>query len=619
VKLDEVEIPKDSLSKAADFIWEQLGPQGQIQVGGKQWWQWRPKNTLKAEWIEMRKDYHARKKRGDTKGNRIMLYVHGGAYYFGSVDAHRYQLQRHARKLKARLLAPRYRLAPQFPFPCGLQDNLAAYIYLLETYDPSTILLAGDSAGGGMVLALLVTIRDRGLPLPAGAILISPWVDLTHSFPSLCGDGKEDYIPSHGFVHKPSMSWPPPNADDLKFIKEKVALAESSHGIPSSKEEKQEQKQETKEDKKDRIRGYSLISPENDEAQELLSADPRQNLDTFLSIEIDGQLLQIKDQIQLYATNYQLLHPLVSPIVQATLGGLPPLLIISGGGELLKDEQMYLAHKAANPQLYAPAPSVYQSEEFIRAQIAKYPPTNVQFQLWDDLCHVATTLSFTRPAKFMYRSIAQFSAWALARAQNASIDILDDDALSIISTESTSSVSREEDGEAQSSQPTKTTPSNLSGKSHLAKMHTSVGKAGDPIPPFTKHIVRQRVDRHGLIYPLPPPEDISTLKIPPAAIGIVKEGPVRKWMYQQSTWNRKFAKEKLRVQNKRVQDMIRGYEGFEGENPPPSALAGRRIKGMTDTTKKKKSWAMMMWSGWGSKHDEQTVSCPLLRFLGRTL
>jgi acetyl esterase/lipase len=86
--------------------------------------------------------------------------------------------------------------------------GLAVYLYLLdEGHDPNTIILAGDSAGGGMVLSMLVTLRDQGIALPAGAILISPWVDLTHSFPSLGGDGKMDYIPAHGFVHKPSMSW----------------------------------------------------------------------------------------------------------------------------------------------------------------------------------------------------------------------------------------------------------------------------------------------------------------------------------------------------------------------------------------------------------------------------
>ena len=69
------------------------------------WWQWRREGSvLKAEWIEMRGDYMTRKQSGD-KGKRVMLYVHGGAYFFGSVDEHRYQMQRHARKLKARVFA----------------------------------------------------------------------------------------------------------------------------------------------------------------------------------------------------------------------------------------------------------------------------------------------------------------------------------------------------------------------------------------------------------------------------------------------------------------------------------------------------------------------------------
>lgn len=203
------EITEGQLQRSAQYINAQLGPKGVEAVGGETWWQWRREGTkYEAEWIEMKKDRDAREKSSTPKGQRIMLYVHGGAYFFGSVDEHRYQMQRHARKLQARVLAPRYRLAPQFPFPCGLQDCLAAYLHLLdEGHDPSTIVLAGDSAGGGMVLSMLVTLRDQGVPLPAGAILISPWVDLTHSFPSLSGDGKMDYIPAHGFLHKPSISW----------------------------------------------------------------------------------------------------------------------------------------------------------------------------------------------------------------------------------------------------------------------------------------------------------------------------------------------------------------------------------------------------------------------------
>lgn len=174
VKVIDATIPDSHTSRAADLIEEQLGEDGIRKVGGRKWWRWRkPDAPLTAEWIEMRSDYNERKK-SDDPGNRVMLYVHGGAYFFGSVDEHRYQMQRHARKLKARVFAPEYRLAPQFPFPCGLQDCVAAYLFLLETVEPSSIVLAGDSAGAGMVVSLLVVLRDRGVPLPAGAVLISP-------------------------------------------------------------------------------------------------------------------------------------------------------------------------------------------------------------------------------------------------------------------------------------------------------------------------------------------------------------------------------------------------------------------------------------------------------------
>ena len=223
VKVDRVEIPEQDLLQAAGLLAAQLGPDGIRQVGGKEWWQWRkPKSPLKAEWIEMKADYQARKKNSDL-GNRVMLYVHGGAYYFGSVDEHRYQIQRHARKLKARALAPMYRLAPQFPFPCGLQDCLATYLYLITHENPNTIILAGDSAGAAMILSMMVILRDRGIPLPAGAVLISPWVDLAHSFPSVAEDCPMDYIPASGFHHKPSPAWPPPDRDELEELRKAAA------------------------------------------------------------------------------------------------------------------------------------------------------------------------------------------------------------------------------------------------------------------------------------------------------------------------------------------------------------------------------------------------------------
>ncbi len=272
VKLENIKIPEEQLSRSAELINEELGEEGRALVGGSLWWQWRrPKKPLEAEWIEMRAHANERKKAGNP-GERVILYFHGGGYYFGSVDEHRYQMQRHARKLKARVLAPRYRLAPQFPFPCGLQDCLAAYLHLLSSQDPSTIILAGDSAGGGMATAVLLILRNQGLPLPAGAILISPWVDLTHSFPSIAGDAPMDYIPANGFHHRPSKAWPPPNDDDIAEIKRE---AHQLKRVRTGTTEAQDAK--------------SKPTPEFEH-----KPDERQ----YIKLDIDGQPVTVKDQIQ---------------------------------------------------------------------------------------------------------------------------------------------------------------------------------------------------------------------------------------------------------------------------------------------------------------------------------
>src|SRR5581483_8003701 len=96
VKITEEKVPQEYLTQAAEALINELGPRGIVRVGGREWWQWRGSmNGLMGEWIEMKSDYHARLKGGNTKGNRVMLYVHGGAYFFGSIDTHRYQMQRH--------------------------------------------------------------------------------------------------------------------------------------------------------------------------------------------------------------------------------------------------------------------------------------------------------------------------------------------------------------------------------------------------------------------------------------------------------------------------------------------------------------------------------------------
>ncbi|TGO65967.1 hypothetical protein BOTNAR_0071g00040 [Botryotinia narcissicola] len=606
VSVRETTIAEKHIHEAEKYLSIQLEKQGGIGIiGGHQWWKWRrPGSELKSETIEMKADLDERNQKGEDP-KRVMLYVHGGAYFFGSTDEHRYQMQRHARKLKAVVVAPRYRLAPQFPFPCGLNDCLAVYLSLLDDLQPSSIIFAGDSAGGGMVLSMLVILRDNGLPLPAGAILISPWVDLTHSFPSVAADNPLDYIPPHGFHHRPSPAWPPPNADDLADIK---------RGLSNSASKRERKATISKQSEKDAVRGFtsdavpSLEAHNNAAATEpssnkhegpLASSIPKPGYD--LSVMIDGKLVVIKDQIQMYTTNQLLAHPLVSPVLQTSLGGLPPLLVLTGGGEMLRDEQIYVAHKAANPVRYAPGDAFCDPQSRLEAW-DKWAPTDVQLQVWDDLCHVPPTLSFTRPAKHMYRSIAQFGAWALAKAQQTGIEILDDDDISVISKSSDSG----EDAQKEK-------PESTEG---IAGSIGTIGKAGDPLPPFIDHMIRQRVDRHGNIFPLDPADKLPACNMSPSDVGVVKPEPVKKWMAVKTKFDVKYAKDKRKIQKNRAKEIAKGYEQFLDlqqvpEMPPPSALAGRRMVGVEidreSGGKQKKSWGLSKWSGWGSKHDELTI------------
>jgi monoterpene epsilon-lactone hydrolase len=115
----------------------------------------------------------------------VLLYLHGGGHVMGSVQTHRSLIDDLAHGLGGRALGLDYRLAPEHPFPAGLEDATAAYRWLLKSgYGARQIVLAGDSAGGGLAAATLVALRDAGDPLPAGAALLSPWTDLEGTGPS---------------------------------------------------------------------------------------------------------------------------------------------------------------------------------------------------------------------------------------------------------------------------------------------------------------------------------------------------------------------------------------------------------------------------------------------------
>jgi acetyl esterase/lipase len=115
----------------------------------------------------------------NAQDDRVILYLHGGGYNICSPNTHRELVARIAGHCSAKALVPDYRLAPEHPFPCALEDALFAYRWLLRRgLTGHQIALAGDSAGGGLSLATALSLRDAGDPLPASIACISPWADL---------------------------------------------------------------------------------------------------------------------------------------------------------------------------------------------------------------------------------------------------------------------------------------------------------------------------------------------------------------------------------------------------------------------------------------------------------
>ena len=124
---------------------------------------------LEAEWLRPR----------TAHPTRVLLYLHGGGYVLGSLNTHRSLAGSLAQRSGLNVLTINYRKAPDHPFPAALDDARRAYRWLLRHgHRPHDIVVAGDSAGGGLALALLLALRDAGEPLPAAGIGLSPWTDL---------------------------------------------------------------------------------------------------------------------------------------------------------------------------------------------------------------------------------------------------------------------------------------------------------------------------------------------------------------------------------------------------------------------------------------------------------
>ncbi|KAF9174828.1 hypothetical protein BGX21_009125 [Mortierella sp. AD011] len=253
-------------------------------------WDWahdpRAEKPLKGEWTE------TKAKDGKFSEGRTVLYLHGGGYFLCSIRTHRWATWAMARTAGARVFSVDYRLAPDSPFPAALHDALAAYLYLLDPpadsgfapVDPKNIVIMGDSAGGGLSFATMLAIRDSGLPMPAGVIGWSPWIDLLLSMPSVIENTTTDYLPANGFTR-----------GDESSLKNIAKVVKSAQG----------------------------------------------KLD-------EESILQNLPHVQIYTNNRLLNCKYVSPILEDNLEGTCPIMILTGDAEMLRDESIVFAKKHIN-------------------------------------------------------------------------------------------------------------------------------------------------------------------------------------------------------------------------------------------------------------------------------
>ncbi len=147
-------------------------------------------NNIKSEWIIPE----------SANSEKLILYVHGGGYVSGSCTDHRRFVSKFAKITGITNLIFEYRLAPEYPFPAALDDSVEIYRWLLLSgFEPKNIVIAGESAGGGLTLAILLALKERNIPQPKAAVAISPWTDLTCS--------SDSYLTKNKVSPAPLNSW----------------------------------------------------------------------------------------------------------------------------------------------------------------------------------------------------------------------------------------------------------------------------------------------------------------------------------------------------------------------------------------------------------------------------
>ncbi|KAI9098631.1 hypothetical protein DFS34DRAFT_618262 [Phlyctochytrium arcticum] len=297
---------------------------------------------------------------------KVIYYLHGGAYIFGSAKLYRTFTGRIAKETGCKVFCIQYRVAPEARFPTALHDAFAGYLYLTnpthpslshlslpvhhEPIAPSDIILMGDSAGGGLAMALLnyLNLYTRNpdsthqISLPGGVALLSPWVDLTFTAHSWRTNAKYDWLPGSALdIHAPvSKDIPHPvycylyGQDSSRPISHLASLSSSPN------------------------------SPDND------TSDPSHT---------------VRDTVERFVR-----HPLVSPIFAESYADLPPLLIQSGDAEVLRDETLALAYKYAT---HNPTPS---------------PHHFVRHELYRDMVHVFQAMTWLEASRVALASVRQF-------------------------------------------------------------------------------------------------------------------------------------------------------------------------------------------------------------------